>query len=121
MNNLLEQLKANIQNKISMLNYNTWFKPIAQAKRENGSFVLFVPNKFVADWINDYYSDLIVKELFLITKENLRLAYQVCEDSIDTAPPDEELAAEQKIEKPRPMILSGLNEKYSFERFVVGS
>ena len=53
MNNLLEQLKERIRNKISELNYNTWFGPILDASVNEDVFTLVVPNRFVADWIND--------------------------------------------------------------------
>ncbi|MFH1831101.1 MAG: chromosomal replication initiator protein DnaA [Pseudomonadota bacterium] len=123
MNNILEQLKSNIQNKISDLNYNTWFKPVAQAKRTNGSFVLVVPNRFVADWINDYYSELIEKELFSITKESLSLSFEIVQEkNVQERPLQiEKQAPEQKHEQPRPASSGGLSQRYSFNRFVVGS
>ncbi len=121
MNNILEQLKSNIQSKISALNYNTWFKPINHAVQKDGSFVLFVPNKFVADWINDYYSDLLVKELFLITQKKVKLSYEVCQDSGGASPLERAQPSETKSERPPQAFSCGLNNKYSFDRFVVGS
>ncbi len=126
MNEILEQLKSNLRNKISELNYNTWFRPIQGGTARNGSFVLTVPNKFVADWINDYYSDTIAKELFKITHENFRLAFEVSEVEVEV----KEEAVSEKPEAPRCEIdiqkiasrsNSGLNPKYTFDRFVVGS
>ena len=121
MNETLEQLKTNIGNKISELNFNTWFRPISDAKASEGSFTLVVPNKFVADWISDYYNDLIVGELFGITNENYKITYE-----ISTQPEDEQVASREAQEKPIPAIAAprpsnGLNTKYAFDRFVVGS
>ena len=77
MNPLLDQLKEKIRCKISDLNYNTWFRPILDATVKDGTFVLVVPNKFVADWINDYYNDVIRQELFGITQNKLAVSIGV--------------------------------------------
>jgi chromosomal replication initiator protein len=121
MNPILEQLKSNISNKISELNYNTWFRPIKDGKARENAFVLVVPNKFVADWIGDYYSDLITKELFEITQENFRISFEVlCEEDAAAAE-----APSGDVPKPTPAsiprVTNGLNLKYTFDRFVVGS
>lgn len=123
MNDTLVKLKERIKSKISELNYNTWFSPILDAheKTDDGIFIFVVPNKFVGDWINDYYSELIRKELFLLTQVNYRLAFE-----ISTTP---------QVFKSRPYIstkpgvqlakqtrsIESLNPKYGFDRFVVGS
>ncbi|MFH0800660.1 MAG: chromosomal replication initiator protein DnaA [Pseudomonadota bacterium] len=120
MNQVFEQLRESIKGKISELNYNTWFNPIVDANVKDGAFVLVVPNKFVADWINDYYSDLIRQELFSLTQMNYRLSYEIAPDE----PPRAPAAASENREPqavPRARSVEPLNPKYSFDRFVVGS
>ncbi|MFH1874631.1 MAG: chromosomal replication initiator protein DnaA [Pseudomonadota bacterium] len=120
---ILDQLKEKLQNKISELNYNTWIRPISKAQLTDNTFTLYVPNKFVADWINDYYSDVVRQELQEITKSDLKLLFEV------VAGPE---PIETRLEKPKEPIvpiltstkaktISNLNLKYDFERFVVGS
>ena len=111
---LIEQLKDKIQNKISDLNYNTWFRPISRGALSNGVFTLTVPNKFVADWISDYYGDLVRQELCGLTGESCQLAFEVSSEQTDTLP-----AAIEVPQKSR--TISNLNPKYCFDRFVVGS
>lgn len=111
---LLDQLKEKIQSKISGLNYNTWFRPISKGVVSNDVFTLTVPNKFVADWINDYYGDLVGQELFDLTAVSLQLAFEFASE--------QEAVAPMLLEAPQKMrTLSTLNSKYSFDRFVVGS
>lgn len=121
MNEMLEQLKANIRSKISDLNYTTWFKPIITAKPRDDAFVLVVPNKFVADWINDYYSELICQELFRISQTNYRLCFEVVPETetpaAEACPPQPPETAPQL----RARSVDTLNPKYAFDRFVVGS
>lgn len=116
MPHLLDQLKDKLRNKISDLNYNTWIKPISSASASNGVFTLTVPNKFVADWINDYYSDFICEELLSLTQNNYKLSFEISQTQEEGV---------QLIKEPVPAArlrtIPNLNPKYSFERFVVGS
>jgi len=114
--NLIEQLKKNIHNKISELNYNTWFRPILSGRKADGIFTLVVPNKFVADWIGDYYGDLVRQEIFELTGESLGIAFELA-PSEDTPPSN--LVETLPSSKARTVL--NLNSKYSFDRFVVGS
>jgi len=111
---LIDQLKEKIQNKISDLNYNTWFRPAAKGVVSNGVFTFTVPNKFVADWISDYYGDLVRQALFDLTGEPLQLSFEIASDQEDAVPAPFE--APQKTR-----TISTLNPKYNFDRFVVGS
>ena len=83
---LIDQLKEKIQNKISDLNYNTWFRPAAKGVVSNGVFTFTVPNKFVADWISDYYGDLVRQALFDLTGEPLQLSFEIASDQEDAVP-----------------------------------
>lgn len=76
MDPLWETLKGNLQEKISALNFNTWFKPIKDGRLEEDRFILTVPNKFVADWIVDYYIELLTQELNDLTGKEIRLQFE---------------------------------------------
>lgn len=117
MNALLSQLKEALGNKISRLNYTTWFGPIDTARVEDGVFTLVVPNRFVADWIDDYYADLIEQELATLAGDSLRLAYEVRDEGV----PASAAEAAVPVIVQRARTLSLLNPKYTFDRFVVGS
>lgn len=123
MNPLLIQLKEKIKCKISNLNYNTWLRPIVDAKVDNDVFLLIVPNNFVADWINDYYSDVIVKALYEITNNRFKLAFEISPESFDAPLPNAEDAGAylKDVSSRRVRNIDQLNKKFSFDRFVVGS
>ncbi len=123
MTDILEQLKSRIHSKISELNFTTWFKPIKNAVIKDNTFCLIVPNKFVSDWIIDYYADMIHHELYAMTQIEYRLTFEVDEQSEQEEKktihspiiqiPDTPTVINQSIEQ--------LNSKFSFDRFVVGS
>ncbi len=132
MDQMLEQIKENLKGKISDLNYNTWFKPIQRGSLADGVFTLFVPNRFVADWITDYYADLVEKEVRGISSQEVQLRFQV-EEVAEL--PAEEVSASAAVTPPALSTVVAeeprtaehvaanhfLNPKYSFETFVVGS
>jgi len=120
MNQLLDQLKLKIKSKISELNYNTWFGPIMDAKIGEDCFCVVVPNRFIADWIGDYYSDVIRTELLDLTQKNYRITFEVSPGAKEaTAAFEPSAPVETKV--PRARSIEFLNQKFSFDRFVVGS
>jgi len=138
MQDLLSQVKNNISSKISNLNYSTWFGPIKEAKAEDEVFTLLVPNKFVADWISDYYHELILQELFTITGHSWRLNFEIQEGSGGAKLRSPNITSEPNVEgrsaveantfqhrmaspPPKARTLASLNAKYNFDSFVVGS
>lgn len=120
MTQILNQLLERMQSKVSALNYTTWFKTIADATLKDDVFIMVVPNRFVADWINDFYGDLIRRELYAMTKNNCRLGYEIL-------PGQDEMTGSNKTPNPalhqpvRRRLIEMLNPRYTFDRFVVGA
>ena len=125
MSDLLNRLKEEISHKISNLNYVTWIAPITEFKQSEGVFSFVVPNNFIADWIDDHYHDLIEEELFELTGEHLRVAYEVKEGNAEHAADGKPAGAHHSVDVAPPPVLrtpsAQLNPKYTFNRFVVGS
>ena len=49
--------------------YNQWIKPL-QAQLEDNRLVLFAPNPFVLDWINEKFLDIITDTISELTDDN---------------------------------------------------
>jgi chromosomal replication initiator protein len=124
MNNLLDQLKDKIRSKISELNYNTWFKPIIDARVKDGGLCLVVPNRFIADWIGDYYSDLLSEEVSSLLGGDHRLSFEISEEAWNKIKSRCETAGQETGVTPeslRVKTVEKLNTKFTFDKFVVGS
>ena len=121
MDNILDQLKNSLRGKISDLNYNTWFAPIAQAFVKEGLFVMVVANKFIADWIHDFYGDLLRKELLSLTQHNYRLSFDLSPEGAESEQEEPSPVGPQQATLPRTKSLESLNSRYAFDRFIVGS
>jgi chromosomal replication initiator protein len=121
MNEILDQLKQKIRNKISELNYSTWFEPISSAQVQDGVLTLTVPNRFVADWIRDYYEDIIFAETLGLTGQRIRLSFNILPAPEEPQRQPQKPAPEQRDSVERERTQDQLNPKYTFDRFVVGS
>ncbi|HCU24829.1 MAG TPA: chromosomal replication initiator protein DnaA, partial [Deltaproteobacteria bacterium] len=122
MNDIIQKVIASLQTKISGLNFNNWIKPATFRFNEPRQLLIEVPNKFIRDWITDNYLHLIKYELFKVTGEEHEVAFRIVEESVP-----EETRAEAIEEIPATPAADakksyeGLNPKYTFDTFVVGS
>lgn len=129
-----ESLRERLRTKVSPIVFHSCFKQVPSANLEGDALTLTVPNRFIADWIQDYYLDLLQEELVLLCERNLSVRLAVQEDGqeselrngvsqtngskigqTDTA------KASTQIGHPSARMPAGLNPKYTFQNFVVGS
>lgn len=121
---------------ISKPNFVTWFKNTDIISSQDGHIVLCVPNEFNRAWMEKKYNQMIVKSLERVTgKPVKKLEYKIC--SIKNIPPQTladnpenkteefvsalETPISNGIRTPLRVGEFGLNPKYVFENFVVGS
>jgi chromosomal replication initiator protein len=121
MNDIIQKVIASLQTKISGLNYNNWIKPATFLLEENARLLIEVPNKFIRDWITENYLNLIKYELFKITgiehEISFRITGEVALEEVLSDVSVEAGPAQVAVKK----STEGLNTKYSFVSFVVGS
>ena len=116
----LNQLEQNLQPQ----SFSTWIRPIRPLRLEDQTLVLEVPNRFFADWLQDHdFATLIQKVLHGCSGRSLKVELTVKqterahirETTIVAPPPD---VSSDRKERARNI---GLNPKYTFDSFVVGS
>jgi len=122
-----QEVQDKIRNKIGELNYSKWFSFIRPIREEGNAITIGVPNKFFQDWIEEYYLELLITELSgatgrpreILIEIDPRLAKEI-DEKIETEAesPTREPAAQAT---PTQSVNSGLNPRYTFNRFVVGS
>jgi chromosomal replication initiator protein len=93
--------------------YRTWFGEVEGMEVTDDTFVLAVPNDFTREWIEGHFLELIRAALRDATGHQRRVQLTVAE--IDAAPDTAHAPAAQRIGE------SGLNTKYTFDLFVIGS
>jgi chromosomal replication initiator protein len=92
--------------------YRTWFGEVEGMEVTDDTFVLAVPNDFTREWIEGHFLELIRAAVRDATGQERRVQLTVAETG---AVPDATQAPAQRISE------SGLNTKYTFDLFVIGS
>lgn len=119
MNDTVQKIVATLQTKISGINYNNWIKP-ATFQLKDQTLTIEVPNRFIRDWITENYLHLIKYELYKVTGAEHQISFAVREESPQPQEEENKPAPRPKLGG-RKVLSEGLNPKYTFENFVVGS
>ena len=134
---LWQAVLGEIELSVSRGNFVTWFKKTTLLQHTDEAVVIGVPNVFIKQQLERKYNDLILETLKKNGVEPTRIDYKISQVTQTVAPePDEPMArpvstappALSTIETqiPRSNSLThnyrpGLNERYTFDTFVVGS
>ena len=126
---------AEIELAIPRASFVTWFKETSVAGRDDGAITISVPNGFAKEWLQSKYNKHIVRALRNVGGETVReINYVIGKSAADAE-------AVRGIQKRRPLRVferpeaeetlllkdiqvdpeTGLNPRYTFENFVVGS
>src|SRR5437763_177763 len=122
--NLWESVLARIETKVNRHSFYTWFRPTSFLAEDATSVTVRVPNGLFKDWLTKHYSGVIAEALAEVKRPNLAVLY-LAESQTD-APmiplsPDEAAALESGIPPPTQPGPAGLNPRYTFDTFIVGS
>jgi len=121
------ETQKRIHKEISRQNYDTWIKPVRLESVKGGHVVLGVPNKFFKEWLLDHYYDMLTRILIeVFEKDEINLSFKIIKgngsaqpDSVGMDEAEEGPVAAVTPKAPRKQ--HGINPKYTFASFVVGS
>ncbi|MEA1926672.1 MAG: chromosomal replication initiator protein DnaA [Candidatus Auribacterota bacterium] len=112
------QLYSQLKERLGELNFQTWIYTIRSVTWEEDLLQIEVPNTFFRDWLQEHYREIIEEVASRIAGRTLSIVFSIGSYSID---PSEDTDRPATPRKPSPRRISNLNQKYTFERFVVGS
>src|SRR5260221_691971 len=121
--NLWEQVLARVETKVNRHTFYTWFKPTSFVGADNVSMTVRVPNAVCKDWLTKHYSGVIGEAMTELRKDNVVVSF-VPEQAVDPASialSSEESAALERSPQPTLPGPAGLNPRYTFDSFIVGS
>jgi chromosomal replication initiator protein len=135
--NLWQTVLGEIELTVSRASYITWFKNTRLLRHKDDLIVIGVPNVFIKQQLERKYNQLISEVLAKNGVTPERIEYKINssitlpkkqdeETAILRAPMTELTATTASLNRPTPTTLThkyrqGLNVKYTFETFVVGS
>lgn len=137
---LWQTVLGDIEISLSRGNYLTWFKNTQLLKREHDLFVVGVPNVFIKQQLEKKYNELVLETLVKNGAANPDVQYKI-QSIVRRSEPDEIIStpyarptATPTTDKTPQLIPTGksantlahayrlgINEKYTFDSFVVGS
>lgn len=138
-NSLWQAVLGEIELSVSRGNFITWFKNTTLLRQDDESITIGVPNVFIKQQLERKYNELITETLRKNGADAIKIEYKIHTSPLrnsSTATRHEEETVvltpqprPQNMDRPaRPQASSlahnyrlGLNDKYTFESFVVGS
>lgn len=113
-----------LEGELSPQQFNTWIRPL-QVIEEHNLIRLLAPNRFVLDWINEKYIDLIKTQLEnLLNGEDFILKLEVGSQATTTQQISSRNVSASIVSQPKSQNqrrhANNLNPKFSFDTFVEG-
>jgi chromosomal replication initiator protein len=113
--------------------YDNWFSQTRFESYQNGLLTVLVPSQFFANWLREHFQDTISKTLREILPDFREVQYVPTSEPSPRNTPARQNSAQTPTPKPRlhgasrekvsanAGRLLGFNERYTFDRFVIGS
>jgi chromosomal replication initiator protein len=121
--NLWDEILGRIETKVNRHSFYTWFKPTAFIAEDRVSVTVRVPNAIFKDWLTKHYSGVIGEAMGELQRPNVVVNF--VSDTPSDSPPiqlsAEEVAALETGPAPTVPGPAGLNPRYAFDTFIVGT
>src|SRR6266550_918220 len=114
---LWNEVACRLKGALNETTYRTWFAEAEGTELSDDAFVLGVPNDFTREWIESHFLGLIGAAVRDVTGQERRVALSVTE-RLPAATP---APAETPKGRSGGAVDAGMNPKYTFDLFVIGS
>ncbi len=112
----VKQLEAELSEQL----LNTWIRPL-QAEHKDQVLMLFAPNRFVLDWVNDHYMERIKQLVSSLGKDAGISLVNLSVGSREAPSPSTTLMSPQPPAAPTNKAYThNLNQDFTFDSFVEG-
>ncbi len=112
---LWQQILDEIKVQVDPQTYSTWFDKTKEFSLVDNTLTVKAPTKFFADWLDQHYRTLIEEIAYNLTAEKISVDFI---GSASETPSNFSFTKSSVINSSKN---SGLNPRYTFERFVVGN
>ena len=117
--NVWNQVLSRIETKVNRHSFYTWFRPTTFVEDNGEKVTIRVPNELFRDWLTKHYGGVINEAATEIQRGGIQIAYVIDGQTGKTVEKQEQ---KQAIDSsPVGVPARGLNPRYIFEAFVVGS
>jgi chromosomal replication initiator protein len=119
-----DQVLARVETKINRHSFYTWFKPTSLLSETSTAITVRVPNPVFKDWLTKHYSGVIAEALAETRASGVPVVFvpdAQSEASSITLSSAETAVLETASVVPTSSGPAGLNPRYTFDSFIVGS
>lgn len=137
-NSLWQAVLGEIELSVSRGNFITWFKNTTMLRQDDESITIGVPNVFIKQQLERKYSELINQTLRKNGADGIKIEYKIHSSPLRASQKQQQEETVILTPQPKPQTITaehprantnslshnyrqGLNDKYTFESFVVGS
>jgi len=118
-----DQILSRIETKVNRHSFYTWFKPTTLVLDAGGSISVRVPNQLFKDWLGKHYSLVLSEALTEVQRPDTSLVFLPEGVTPPEAPAPSvvpQVADKPEVVAPQPPRVGSLNERYTFDTFIVG-
>ena len=116
---------GNLELSLSKAKFTTWFANTSILEQIGNKVTIGVPNTFTKEWLQNKYHQEILKALRSVDPEIKQVEYQITSQQNNSrrqeARPVKKEEASPSRQPGADSLASGLNPKYLFGNFIVGS
>ena len=119
--NAWDDILTRAETKVNRHSFYTWFKPTTFVCEADNELTVRVPNGLFRDWLTKHYAAVISEAVTEIRRDGIQITFVTAGEASAAEPlPTEPKAPSNEAPRPgaRP---GGLNPRYAFDTFVVGS
>jgi chromosomal replication initiator protein len=114
-----DQILARIETKVNRHSFYTWFRPTALLADGGSQLTIRVPNPLFKDWLTKHYSGVLAEALAEVRRPGVSVVFVA--EGAPSVSPEETTPPSQESETIPTAASGGLNPRYSFDTFIVGS
>ncbi len=113
-NSIWQQCLIHIKKKVDTSCFKTWFKPIKPISYNYPTLRVEVPNKFVYEWIEKYYSGIVTHSIKYAIGEKARLFYVIKPNNV----PVHSLKTNINLPSQKNITSSPISNQQTFDHFI---
>jgi len=130
LNELWRAALGEVELQISKANFKTWLQNTSLIDKKDGVVTVVVPNSFTKEWLENKYHKFILKSLRNLESDIKDVNYQISQNLTKEEQRNKNAAIKEIPETIKKQLEfqelnidaeTGLNPRYTFENFVVGS
>ena len=117
--NVWNQVLSRIETKVNRHSFYTWFRPTTFVEDNGEQVTIRVPNELFRDWLTKHYAGVIDEAATEVQRGGIKVAFVIDGQTGKVVEKQEEIKPVDV--SPTGIPSRGLNPRYIFEAFVVGS